>query len=150
MESILRGLAIYLIVLVIMRISGRRTMAQMTAFDFVLLLIIAETTQQALLGDDFSITNAVLLITTLFVLDIGFAYLKRRSAIFGKLVDGRPTLLVADGEVDDHALKRSRLERSDLMAAARSQHGLERFDQIKHAVLENDTGISITPVEAKS
>src|SRR3546814_4753574 len=54
------------ILLVIVRLSGRRTAAQMTPFDFVLLLIIAETTQQALLGDDFSITNAAILIITLF------------------------------------------------------------------------------------
>ena len=145
MESVVRGLAIYLIVLVIIRISGRRTMAQLTAFDFVLLLIIAETTQQALLGDDFSITNAAILILTLFTADIGFTYLKRWSPAVGKFIDGQPTLLIRDGEIDERALRRARLSLSDVMSAARSQHGLERIDQIKHAVLENDTGISVTP-----
>ena len=77
MESVIRGVAIYLVLLVIIRLSGRRTMAQATPFDFVLLLIVAETTQQALLGDDFSITNAIVLIVTLFLMDIGFSYLTR-------------------------------------------------------------------------
>ena len=64
MESVLRGIAIYITLLVILRLSGRRTLSQMTPFDVVLLLIVAETTQQALLGDDFSLANAIVLILT--------------------------------------------------------------------------------------
>lgn len=75
METVLRGAAIYFILLIALRLSGRRTVAQMTPFDLVLLLIIAGTTQQALLGDDFSIINAALLIIVLFSLDIGLSYL---------------------------------------------------------------------------
>jgi uncharacterized membrane protein YcaP (DUF421 family) len=144
MESVLRGVAIYLMLLIIMRLSGRRTLAQMTPFDFVLILIVAETTQQALLGDDFSITNAVVLIITLFTIDIGFSYLKGMSAFSAKLIDGSPTVLIRGGEVDHRALARARMDIGDIMAAARSQHGLERLDQVKHAVLEVDSGVSIT------
>ena len=143
MDSVLRGLSVYLILLVITRVSGRRTLAQMTPFDFVLLLIIAETTQQAPLGDDFSITNAVILIVTLFTADISLSYVKRWSPRVGRLIDGQPTLLVRNGDIDRHALRRARMDEQDLLTAARSQHGLERLDQIKHAVLESDTGISI-------
>ena len=64
MDSVIRGVAVYLVLLVIMRFAGRRTLSELTPFDFVLLLIIAETTQQALLGDDFSIVNSVVLIVT--------------------------------------------------------------------------------------
>src|SRR3546814_5662672 len=77
MDSVLRGAAVYAILLVILRLSGRRTTAQMTPFDLVLLLIVAETTQQALLGDDFSITNAAILIVTLFTIDIALSYVKQ-------------------------------------------------------------------------
>lgn len=147
MDSVIRGLSIYLILLVITRVSGRRTLAQMTPFDFVLLLIIAETTQQALLGDDFSITNSVVLIVTLFTADIGLSYVKRWSPSVGRLLDGQPTLLVHDGRIDTHALRRARMDEQDLLAAARSQHGLERLDQIKHAVLETNAGVSIIPKE---
>lgn len=145
MDSVIRGIVIYAVMLVIVRISGRRTMAQATPFDFVLLLIVAETTQQALLGDDFSITNAVVLIVTLFLTDIALSYLKRWSPRVSKLLDGRPTFLIHDGQIDHRALKKSRTDPSDVMFAARSQHGLERLDQVKHAILENDSGISIIP-----
>lgn len=145
MDSVFRGAAIYLILLVIVRVSGRRTMAQATPFDFVLLLIVAETTQQALLGDDFSITNAVILIVTLFGLDIGLSYMKRRSPRLDIAIDGKPTLLVHDGEIDHRALRKARMDVGDLMVAAREQHGLEGLSDIKHAVLEADAGVTIIP-----
>lgn len=150
MESVLRGAAIYLVLLLIMRLSGRRTMAQTTPFDLVLLLIIAETTQQALLGDDFSITNAVVLIITLIVIDIGLSFLKAHSKFAGKLLDGTPTVLVRDGQLDRHALERSRMAEEDIMVAARHSQGLEKMSDIKHAVLETDSGISIVPKEGPS
>lgn len=76
MDTITRGVLIYGALLVVIRLSGRRTMGEMTSFEFVLLLIVAETTQQALLGEDFSITNALLLIVTL---DIALAFVRQRS-----------------------------------------------------------------------
>lgn len=147
MESVFRGIAIYLIMMLIMRLSGRRTMAQMTPFDFILLLIVAETTQQALLGDDYSITNAAVLIVTLFGMDVLFSYVKAWVPWLGKAMNGDPTILIHDGEIDERALRRARVDLKDVMAAARSAHGLERLAQVKHAVLETDSGISITPRE---
>lgn len=147
METVIRGITIYLILLIVIRLSGRRTLAQITSFDFVLLLIIAETTQQALLGDDFSLVNAVILILTLFVTDIVFSYLKEWSPRVETLVDGTPTVLISLGEPDWHALKRTRVNLNDVLAAAREQHGLERLDQIKFAVLEVGGNISIVPVK---
>lgn len=145
MESVVRGLIIYLVMLVIIRLSGRRTMAEATPFDFVLLLIVAETTQQALLGDDFSITNAIVLILTLFLADIGLSYVKQWVPPLAKLIDGRPTFLIRDGVIDRRALNRTRTDTDDIMVAARSRHGLERLEQVKHAILETDSAISVIP-----
>jgi len=145
MESVFRGAAIYIVVLVIVRLSGRRTLAQMTPFDLVLILIVAETTQQALLGDDFSIVNAVILILTLFTLDIGLSYVKRNSPAVDKWLDGAPTLLVADGKPVEKALRRARIDLGEIMETARKDQGLERLDQIKYAVLETAGEISIIP-----
>jgi uncharacterized membrane protein YcaP (DUF421 family) len=99
MDAVLRAGAIYIALMVLFRISGRRSLGEMTSFDFVLLLIIGEATQQALLGDDFSVTNAVLVIVTLLSIDIGFSLLKRRSKRIGKLIDGGPTIVVENGTV---------------------------------------------------
>ncbi|YCI05780.1 DUF421 domain-containing protein [Ensifer sp. D2-11] len=145
MDSVVRGITIYFILLAALRLSGRRTVAQMTTFDFVLLLIIAETTQQALLGDDFSIVNATLLILTLFGVDIVLSYLKQWSPKIALFLDGTATVLIANGKVDERALRRARVNIEDILVAAREQQGLARLDQIKFAVLEADGGISIIP-----
>ncbi|HLP67201.1 MAG TPA: DUF421 domain-containing protein [Rhizobium sp.] len=144
MDSVIRGFAIYFVLLIAIRFSGRRTIAQMTAFDFVLLLIIAETTQQAMLGEDFSIVNAATLILTLFGIDIALSYVKRWLPKVAIMVDGTPTVLVRDGEVDTNALRWARLDEEDLLAAGRQQ-GITSLDQIRFAILEASGGISVIP-----
>ncbi|WP_136685763.1 DUF421 domain-containing protein [Falsirhodobacter xinxiangensis] len=145
MDSVIRGIAVYAVLLIATRLSGRRTLAQVTPFDFVLLLIIAETTQQALLGDDFSITNALVLIVTLFTTDILLSYAKSWSPKVALWLDGTPTVLVAGGVPDQIAMRRARVSIADVLEAARLQHGLRSMDDIDAAVLENSGGISIVP-----
>ncbi|MFC3630854.1 DUF421 domain-containing protein [Paracoccus angustae] len=145
MDSVVRGVAVYVVLLIATRLSGRRTMAQMTPFDFVLLLIIAETTQQALLGDDFSITNAAILIVTLFATDVLLAWVKARSDRAASILDGNPTVLISRGRIDEEAMRRARVGVGDLLEAARAQHGLKTLDDIDAAVLEVSGGISIIP-----
>ena len=145
MDAVLRAATIYIVLLLIFRIAGRRTLAEMTPFDLVLVFIIGETTQQALLGQDFSITNAVLVIVTLLFLDIIMSLAKDRSPTFEKLVDGVPTIIVADGRLLSERMRKARVDEQDVMEAARRLHGIERLDQIKYAVLEVSGGISVIP-----
>lgn len=147
MDAVLRAASVYFILLIIFRVSGRRDLSQITVFDFVLLLIIAETTQQALVGQDFSITNSALLIITLLGIDIGLALWKQRSRILDHLIDGMPVILVDDGQVLYDRMRKTQLDESDILTAARESQGLERMDQIKYAVLERSGGISIVPKE---
>ncbi len=79
MEMVFRASAIYLILLVVFKIAGRRALLQMTSFDLILLLIISEATQQALLGNDFSITGAMITIVTLVTIDILFGFIKKKG-----------------------------------------------------------------------
>jgi uncharacterized membrane protein YcaP (DUF421 family) len=143
MDAVLRAGAIYIALMVLFRISGRRSLGEMTSFDFVLLLIIGEATQQALLGDDFSVTNAVLVIVTLLSIDIGFSLLKRRSKRIGKLIDGEPTIVVENGTFLRHRMHEARVEEDDIMQAARLGQGVESVDQIKFAIIERNGKISI-------
>lgn len=145
MDAVLRGLVVYFVLLVFTRLSGRRTMAQVTPFDFVLLLIIAETTQQALLGDDFSITNSVVLITTLFAIDIALSYVKGWSPRSAIVLDGSPTVLISRGKPIAEALRRARVSVDDVLESAREQHGLRQLDEIDFAVLEIGGNISVIP-----
>ncbi|MDQ1902582.1 DUF421 domain-containing protein [Paracoccus sp. WLY502] len=145
MDSVIRGISVYIVLLIATRLSGRRTMAQMTPFDFVLLLIIAETTQQALLGDDFSISNALVLILTLFATDVLLAWLKSWSPRVASLLDGNPTVLISEGRIDPEAMQRARVSIEDVLESARAQQGLKALDDIDAAVLEVSGGISIIP-----
>ena len=145
MESVLRAVAVYGFLVLVIRLAGRRTMAQLTDFDFVLLLIIAEATQQGLLGDDSSITNAFLVILTLIVIDIGLSLWKQRSSRIEKWLDGVPLVIVEEGRLLEDRVKKARVDEQDILAAARMLHGLERMNQIKYAVLERAGGISIIP-----
>jgi uncharacterized membrane protein YcaP (DUF421 family) len=145
MDAVLRAAAIYFFLLALFRISGSRTLADATAFDLVLLLIVAEATQQALVGTDYSVTAAVLLILTLVGVDIALSFAKQRSRRLERIMDGMPVVLVEDGRALTGPMNRARVDEKDIMSAARLHQGLERLDQIKFAVLESSGGISIIP-----
>lgn len=149
MDAVLRGLSVYVVLLIIFRLSGQRSLGDVTTFDFVLLLIIAETTQQALLGDDFSVTNSFLLITTLVMIDIGLSFLKRYSPRVDRWLEGSPLVIVENGRPLKERMCKSRVGEDDVMTAARQSHGLERMNQIKYAVLERNGAISIIPAESE-
>ena len=145
MDAILRGFIIYLFLLVLFRIAGRRTLGQMTNFDFVLLLIISEATQNAMIGNDFSVTNGILVILSLVGLDIGLSILKQRFPILNRHMDGLPLVLVDRGRPLQELMRKTRVDEQDILFSAREKHGLERMEQIKYAVLETNGGISIIP-----
>ena len=147
MDSVLRAAAMYAFLLLIFRVTGKRSLAQITAFDFVLLLIIGEATQQALLGSDFSLINAFIVIATLMFLELGLSLVKGWVPKLDPVLDSTPLVIVEDGKVLDDKISRERVDLNDILAAAREHHGLERLDQIKFAVLERSGGISIIPRE---
>lgn len=150
MESVLRGLAVYFFLLIIFRISGKRTLSQATSFDLILLLIISETTQQAMVDNDHSITNGVLLIVTLIGTSILLAALKQFFPKLELWLDGQAVIVVDNGKLLKTVMNKTRVDEEDILSAARSLHGLERMDQIKYAILERDGNISIIPApEAK-
>ena len=145
MDAVLRAAVVYLFLLLVFRIAGRRMLSETTTFDLVLLLIIAEATQQGLLGNDFSVTNAFLVIITLIGIEIVLTALKRRSAGMQKWIDGVPSIIIEDGRPLKDRMEKARIEERDILAAARTGYGLERMDQIKYAVLERNGNISIIP-----
>lgn len=145
MDLIVRCSLIYLGLLLIFRIAGKRALAQITTFDIVLLLIIAETTQQALIRDDASLTNAFILIATFFGLEILFSRLTLRWPSLNKWLNSEPLPLVVSGRMFEDRLSAERVSRADILRAARESHGLANMGQIDHAILEPDGAISIVP-----
>ena len=145
MDALIRAGVIYAFLLALFRISGKRTLSQMTTFDFVLLLVVAEATQQGLLGDDYSLTNAMIVVLALIGLDIAISFVKQKSPAVDRVLEGLPVVIVDDGVPRTDLMKRLRVDVADVLAAARERQGLERLDQIKYAVLERSGGISSGP-----
>lgn len=147
MDSVIRPLVIYIILLVIFRISGKRTLSNMSSFDMVLLLIISETVQEALLDNDRSLTHAIILIITLIMTDVVISVIKQKFKRVEKILEGTPTIIVEHGKLLKDRMDRARIGEDEILEAARELQGLERIDQIKYAVLEKSGGITIIPKE---
>ena len=148
MSLVVRAVVVYVFLLLIMRVSGKRQFSELSAFDVVLLLIISEAVQQALLGDeDFSLTAAAVLVVTLVALDIALSLIKSHWPKANNVLEGTPVLLVDNGRLIEPNMKHERVAESDILNAARQTQGLERLDQIKYAVLETHGHISIIPAE---
>jgi uncharacterized membrane protein YcaP (DUF421 family) len=144
-EAVIRAVVIYSVLYLLMRVSGKRTLSDMNAFDLLLLLIISEATQQAMVDNDHSITHSVLLITSLVGCDILLSLVKRASTRAENLLDSTPLLLVADGSPIAAHLHKERVSEEDILTAARETQGLTDLKQIRYAVLESNGKISIIP-----
>ena len=147
MDSIIRGLFVYFFVLIIFRIAGKRTLSDISTFDLVLTLMISETLQQALIDDDNSMTNAALLVLTLVGLDILLSILKHRYPAVARLIDSVPVVIMNNGTLQNRAMDKERVNNSDVLQAAREDHGISTMDEIDYAVLETGGQISIVPKE---
>jgi uncharacterized membrane protein YcaP (DUF421 family) len=140
-----RAISVYAIVFFVLRLSGKRTLAQVTTFDFVLLLILSEATQQALLGEDMTVSGAAVVIGTLVALDLTLSYAKQWWPLVDVLLDSEPVQLVDDGQVIEEAMANERVDVGEVVESGRRVHGIERLEQIKHAVIERGGTISVVP-----
>jgi len=145
MGSVIRGVVVYLFLLLVFRLAGKRSLASITVFDFVLVLIISETVQQALIDNDNSMTNAALLVITLIAFDIFLAILKDKSDLVHKLFDSSPVILIRQGEILRDRMEKERVSEDDLMAAARELQGTRTIRDIDYAVLEESGQITVIP-----
>jgi uncharacterized membrane protein YcaP (DUF421 family) len=145
MDAVVRAAVTYVFLVVLFRVTGRRTLAQITTFDFVLLLIVSEATQQGLLGNDFSITNAFLVILTLIGLDLSAQGLSRWWGPLDRWLNGLPLVLVEDGQVIDDRARKTGFEKDEILEQARASQGIERMEQIKYAILERNGSVSVIP-----
>ena len=147
MNPVIRGIIVYVFLLLILRIMGKRSLSETTTFDLIVLLIISEVTQQAMIGRDESLTGAAILITTLLGIDLLFTLLKRPFKLFEKVVEGTPLIIVDRGKPLKERMNKIKVDESDVMQAARSKQGIEKMEQVKYAVLEKDGTISVIPFE---
>jgi uncharacterized membrane protein YcaP (DUF421 family) len=147
-QIVVRSLLVYTGVLIGLRLMGKRELGQMTVFDLVVILLIANAVQNAMVGPDLSIQGGLLAAGVLLVTNRVVAALRIHSGIWGRLIEGTPTVLVQDGQFLEAALRKEGLERRQVEMAMR-EHGIDSIGQTKLAVLETDGSISIVPEDAR-
>lgn len=145
MDSIIKATIVFFALWAIIRVSGRRTLGEMSAFDFVLFMIIGGSTQRAITGQDYSLMNALLLVATFVTLDVALSILELKSPFFRRVLNAMPMILVENGYPMTERMQRARITPDNILASARRLHGLERIDQIKFAILEATGEITIVP-----
>jgi len=141
LQIVLRTGVIYLLVLIGVRLSGKREVGQMTPFDLVLLLLLSNSVQNAMTGPDTSLAGGAVAAATLLILNYLVANVSGSNRRFRRWVEGEPSLLVHDGKVIESHMARERVSMDELNRALR-EHGIHSCDQVALAVLEVDGSIS--------
>jgi uncharacterized membrane protein YcaP (DUF421 family) len=139
---VLRCTVVYLVLLVALRLTGKRQLGQFTPFDFAVLLIVSNAVQNAMIGPDTSLVGGLIGAATLLALNYGLSFLTARYNFLGREVLGDPTVLINDGHLVTDNLRRERVDPDDVLMAMR-EHGVEDIGKVKHAILETDGTISV-------
>jgi uncharacterized membrane protein YcaP (DUF421 family) len=140
----LRTVVVYAVLLVLMRLAGKREIGQMTAFDLVVLLIISNAVQNAMIGPDTSLNGGLVAVVCLLVVNRLVDRIGLRSKWWQRSIVGEPTLLVHDGKLLQRHLDAEGVTRDEVLQALR-EHGIEDLNAVKVAVLEVDGTISVVP-----
>jgi uncharacterized membrane protein YcaP (DUF421 family) len=143
-EKIIRSVVVYVFILLAFRFMGKRQVGQLTPFDFVLLLILSNVVQNAIIGPDNSLGGGLLGAVTILGLNYLVVFLAYRVKPLRRLMGGEPTLLVHNGKVFKERMERERITMQDLEAALRKS-GVVGLDKVRFAVLEENGQISVIP-----
>ncbi len=146
MYTILHAIVGYFFLLLTVRVLSRRPGAQLTPFEFVIVFLVGGIIILTTVGNDKSITNCVCAILTIVLLHQSVSWLRSRYKWLRDVIDGKPLVLLKDGEWQTEAMNRMRIEDDDVMAAARTKNVMN-FSGIKYAVLERNGAISIIKAE---
>jgi uncharacterized membrane protein YcaP (DUF421 family) len=146
---VLRTMVVYLVLLVALRLAGKREIGQMTLFDLVVLLVLSNAVQNAMVGPDTSLTAGLVAAAVLLLLNSAVGWIGAHVPRFRRYVEGTPTLLVYDGRVIRPHLEHEGVSEDQVLQALR-EHGVADLKDVKSAVLEVDGSISVVPADAPS
>jgi uncharacterized membrane protein YcaP (DUF421 family) len=146
-ELAFRSALIYLALIVVLRLFGKREVGQFTLFDLVLILLVANAVQPAMTGPDTSLAGGLVIILTLVLVNRGVALARSRIPVVDRLLEARPTVLARDGAWLPEALEREDLDLQDCEMALR-EHGIGDVSEVALAMLESDGTISVVPRDA--
>jgi uncharacterized membrane protein YcaP (DUF421 family) len=148
-EFVIRAVVIYIFLLVLLRVTGKRQVGQLAPFDLVLLLVLSNSVQNAMNGGDNSITGGVILACTLIGINWLVSRLTFRSKRLEAIVEGRPIILVHNGHIDHRAMGEAQMTVHELNASLRAE-GCVGAEEVLIAVLENNGKITVVPKKTNS
>lgn len=146
LELVARTTVVYAAFFVALRIFGKREVGQFTFFDLALILLAANALQPAMTGPDNSVTGGLIILATIFVENTLVSIARERIPLVRRLLESEPTVLAKNGIWDTAALEREGVDDNDIAAALR-EHGVEKVEDTKLVVLEQDGSISVVPAE---
>ena len=146
-EVILRTAVVYLFLVVVLRISGKREVGQLSVLELVVILVISDAVQNSMVGENTTLWGGLVAVLTLLGLDIALKWAVGRSRRLRGVVEGEPRLLVRDGKLLEKALREEGVDAEEVRRAVRRQ-GLARVEDVRLAVLETDGTISVIPRDA--
>jgi len=141
MDIAIRGLALYVFMTVVMRVIGRRELSSLAPSDLVLLIVLGDAVQQGLTQDDYSVTGAVVAVSTIAALQVLTSWISFRSSRGRRFLEGEPIVIVQDGTVIERNLRRERMTPDDVAVEMRQQE-IGSFDEVQWAILENNGQMS--------
>ena len=149
LEKLIRPVIVYLVLVILLRVFGKRELAQLNPFDLVVLLSLSNTVQNAIIGDDNSVTGGV--IGAFGLLAINWLVVKTlyRSPKLTRMVEGRATVLIQDGKIDKNAVRRESLTHEELVEVIHRQ-GFEHLSQVRSCVLEPNGTFYVEAFEPSS
>ncbi|WP_162605774.1 DUF421 domain-containing protein [Jiangella aurantiaca] len=142
MDIVVRAAVVFVILWLVLRMSGKRQVTQLSAFDLILLVTLGDLISQTVLQEDLSLTGGTLAVATFALLSVLLSWLSWRFKRPRKLFQGEPTVIIKDGKVDDEVLRYERLPIDDVLEAAR-EHGIRDLGDVDLMVLEPDGTFSV-------
>jgi uncharacterized membrane protein YcaP (DUF421 family) len=140
-ELVLRALIVYVALLTLLRLSGKRTLGEFSTFDFLVIVLLAEAVQGAMLGGDESLLGGLIVAATVVALNYALGFISTRSKRIDKLIEGEPVVIISDGRLLDRQLKRNNLPVGDVDEAMRGEN-IGDIAEVRLAVLEPSGKIS--------
>jgi uncharacterized membrane protein YcaP (DUF421 family) len=141
MDISLRAIVLFFFILVLTRSMGKRELSSLAPFDIVLLVVLGDAIQQGLTQDDYSVTGALIAITTLAILQRATSYVSFRFGFMRRILEGEPVVIVQDGRLIESNLRRERLTAAEVSEEARLNQ-IDSLDKVRWAVLEPNGHIS--------
>ena len=141
MDIALRGVVLYVFVVFLLRVIGRRELSSLSAIDLVLLIVLGDAIQQGLTQDDYSVTGALIAVSTIALMQLGSSYLSFRSSRMRTVLEGDPMVVVQDGKPVARNLRRLRMTTDELAEEARGQ-GIASLNEVRWAITEASGTVS--------